>query len=433
MKILVLSNTPWNNNNSFGNSFSSIFEGMDDIEIANIYCQNGNPDNSVVTKYFQITEKMLIRNLLDKKKPSGIEVFEKNQPKMSEKEESVLTYAKKKRWWIMFWARDFIWKIGRWESPELKKFIDEFNPDLLFMPIYYSNYLNDIVGFIKKYTQKPMLGYISDDNYTLRQFNLSPFYWIDRLHKRKKVKNSVMCCEHLYVISEIQKREYENCFQIPCKVLWKGADFYNKPQYSKNHGIIKLIYTGNIGAGRYKQLATIGEVLKQINQEEKKAELDIYTLTPMTDKMKKALDIPNAINLKGGVGASEIARIQESADVLVHVESFDLKSRLAVHQSFSTKIVDYLYRAKCILAVGPEDVASIEYLRNNDAAVTAVNKNELVKVMEELVRDRTLLDTYGEKAWECGKRNHQRKEIQEMLQRDFEEIIHESSTNQRSL
>ena len=36
MKILVLSSTPWTNDNSFGNSFSNIFEGIEDVEIANI-------------------------------------------------------------------------------------------------------------------------------------------------------------------------------------------------------------------------------------------------------------------------------------------------------------------------------------------------------------------------------------------------------------
>lgn len=107
----------------------------------------------------------------------------------------------------MFWARDFVWKIGRWCSPELKAFIDDFKPDVIFQPIYYSNYISDIALFIKKYTGVPMVGYISDDCYTLRQFNLSPLYWIDRLHKRKKVKQVFMSCEFVYVISEIQKRE----------------------------------------------------------------------------------------------------------------------------------------------------------------------------------------------------------------------------------
>ena len=60
MRILVISNTPWSNDNSFGNSFSNIFEGIPDIEVANIACRPGHPTSYLVKKYFQITEKSLI-------------------------------------------------------------------------------------------------------------------------------------------------------------------------------------------------------------------------------------------------------------------------------------------------------------------------------------------------------------------------------------
>ena len=153
-----------------------------------------------------------------------------------------------------------------------------------------------------------------------------------------------------------------------------------------------------------------------------KIELDIYTQTPMSKKMEKVLDIP-CINMKGGIPASKVDEVQNDADILVHVESFDLKSRLAVHQSFSTKIVDYLYKGKCILAVGPHDVASIDYLKKNDAALVATNRDELKTVLERIVNDKDILEMYGEKAWSCGKKNHQRKEIQERLKKDFAAVI----------
>ena len=59
MKILILSSTPWTKDNSFGNSFSNIFEGLEDVEIANIYCKYGKPETDLVSKFFQITEKSM--------------------------------------------------------------------------------------------------------------------------------------------------------------------------------------------------------------------------------------------------------------------------------------------------------------------------------------------------------------------------------------
>ncbi len=424
MRVLVLSNTAWNNNNSFGNSFSNIFEGLENVDIANIFCRQEKPKNNVVSRYFQITEKALLKNLCNKNHPSGKVVYVDNAEEMTDNEIKAFDYARKKRWRVMFWLRDMIWKVGRWKSYELKTFIDDFNPDLLFMPIYYSSYLNDILVFIKEYTNKPMLGYISDDCYTLRQFSLSPFYWIDRLYKRRKVKKSIDMCEILYVISDIQKKEYDKCFNKDCKILWKINDFDEQPVYEEHSDIIKLVYTGNIGTGRYKQLSLIGKQLAEINKDKKIMELDIYTQTPLSKKMQKALDLPG-INMKGGIPVSEVDSVQNSADILVHVESFDLKDRLAVHQSFSTKIVDYLYKGKCILAVGPHDVASIDYLKKNDAALVAVNSEELKTVLERAANNKDLLWEYGKKAWDCGKKNHQRKDIQARLKQDFEFFVKE--------
>ena len=53
MKILIVSNSPWRNENSFGNSFSNIFEGIPDLEIANVYCKYGTPKNNCVSRFTQ--------------------------------------------------------------------------------------------------------------------------------------------------------------------------------------------------------------------------------------------------------------------------------------------------------------------------------------------------------------------------------------------
>lgn len=124
MKILVLSNTAWANNNSFGNSFSNIFSGIPDLEFASIYCRYGKPDNEFEMRYFKITEKSLLRNLADSGYPSGCQVFTKREKteELSQKQKKYYDNARKKRWQIFFWVRDLIWKIGRWDSLQLRTF-----------------------------------------------------------------------------------------------------------------------------------------------------------------------------------------------------------------------------------------------------------------------------------------------------------------------
>lgn len=426
MKILIVSNTPWSKENSFGNSFSNIFEGIPDLEFANISCRTVTDLDSIVSACFEISEKSLLKNLKDKRSPSGkkIDIEALKNCKKSAEESNVKTFARKKRWQVLFWARDLIWKLGRWKSQELLDFIDDFKPDLIFQPVYYSSYLNDIACFIQEYTNVPMLGYISDDCYTLRQFSLSPLYWIDRLYKRKKVKKTVDKCEILYVISDIQKQDYEKVFTPPCKVLTKCANFTEPPQLKTSYNTpLQLVFTGNIGTNRWKTLALIANALREINRDGTKAELRIYTATPITEKMKQALDIDGVSYLMGTVPASEISRIQSEADILVHVEAMDKKNKLAVRQSFSTKLVDYFKAARPILAVGPKDVASIYHLLQNNCALVADNEAELIEKISNCIENPNCLHTLAENAYVCGNRCHDAAKMKKMLYADLKNTV----------
>ena len=66
---------------------------------------------------------------------------------------------------------------------------------------------------------------------------------------------------------------------------------------------------------------------------------------------------------------------------------------------------------------------------NNDAAMVATNIDEINEKVNELIMDRDLIEEYGKKAWICGKRNHQIKDIQKKLVKDFQELVNESSAD----
>lgn len=424
MKVLVFSSTPWNTDNSFGSSYSSIFEGIDNIEFVNIYCTPGFPKNKINAKYFQITEKNLLKNLFNKNIKTGVEVSpDINFEELNEKETQLINSIKKKRWRVFFWLRRFLWRISRWKSIELKNFILKYKPDIIFVPLYHSTYLNRIILFIKEFTGLKMVGYVSDDIYSLKQFSLSPFYWIDRLITRIQIKKTVDKCEYIYVISDIQKNEYEKIFNKECRILTKGANF-DKPDYKKhNNKPLKMVYTGNIGGGRWKSLATLGRVLAVINKNDIKMQLYIYSMTPLTRVMERALNIENIVFFMGGIPSEQVPAIQEDADILVHVEPTDLKGKLLVRHSFSTKIVDYFRAARAVFAIGWPKAASIDYLIQNDAALVAFDQKSITEQLQKIVNNMEILSEYAQKAWECGKRNHQINEIQKNLYNDLQALI----------
>lgn len=419
MRILIISNTPWNDSNSFGSSFSNIFGGNPDYTIANVCCMPGTPDTEVCSRFFQITERGIINSIRRKGTSSGKEIFiDKNK---NDRESTLVKKAKILRWQIFFWGRDMIWATGKWRSKELDGFVKDFNPDLIVLPIYYSTYLNSIGSYIKNLTGKPVVGYISDDCYTMKQFSLSPFFWIDRFIKRRYVRKGIDICETLYTITETQKREYGEIFGDKCKVLFKGGEFSDfSHRKTTLNSPLKYIYTGNIGSGRWKTLALIGDAIAKTGNN---AELVIYSQTPLSESDMKRLLRSGSVKFMGGIPPSEVKGVQRDADVLVHVESFELSERYKARLSFSTKVVDYLEAGRCILAVGWEKTGAIEYLSEHDAAYVITDRKEIDDRIAELSGNHEKIIEYGSKGFRTGKLYHQIDEIRGGLYKTLSEVI----------
>lgn len=390
-------------------------------ELASIYTRNGLPDQRI-KKAFRVNEKMLLKRLLGKSKQVGEVVTQRygENAKLTEVNKSIMRYAQKKRYTVMFWMQDLLWCLNFWKSPELENFIETYNPDVVFTLLSNNIFLNRIILHILKITKKNLVLYAWDNNFLWNKYQRSPLRWINQFFERIYMHKVVKKADKFYVISDIQKKDYEKAFGVPCKILTKSDDFSVPPQIKKEYNNpLQLVFTGNIGTNRWKSLALIANVLKEINNETVKAQLRIYTGTPLTDKMKKNLNVEGTSFIMGSVPASEIPQIQSDADMLVHVEAMDLKNKLAVRQSFSTKIVDYFKAARPILAVGPHDVASIDHLIKNDCALTAETTDELITKLKSVIDNPQKLTEIALKGYECGKRHHDKTKMNQMLENDL--------------
>lgn len=424
MKILFISRQPIANQNSVGQSCLNAFRGLSAWQYASVFCTYGKPDDILDLECFQITEKMLIENLKDHTKPAGCVVLpETVSVCRSQRDQSTYDFARKMRWNILFRIRNLIWKVGRWKSPQFKAFLDDFKPDLIFSLVPNGDCFGDIAMFAKQYTGAPMVGWVWDDTYNFYEFSLSPFVWIDRAIRRKKMLKNVNSLELLYVISEIQKREYESIFNPPCKILTKSANFNeNAPDCPVPDGVLKLLYAGNLGSERWRSLALIADAVEKLNREGYALELNIYSPTPLKKHQKQKL-VRRGVALRPPIPYKELQKKQQDVNILIHVEGLSRKSQLSVHQSFSTKLVDYFALGKCIFAIGTEYEASIFHLLQNDAAIVAQTPQEVYSKLKELTEHRERISEYGKKAYICGKKYHNKAEMETMLKNDLIRVV----------
>ena len=91
---------------------------------------------------------------------------------------------------------------------------------------------------------------------------------------------------------------------------------------------------------------------------------------------------------------------------------------------------------KCIFAVGTEDMASIKHLKDHNAAVIAENKAMVYSRLKWLLLDTNRILRYGQMAYRCGAKCHNKVSMQNMLIEDLkkaERTRYESFTDKRSV
>jgi len=426
VKVLLITSMPWRNDNNIGNSYSNLFGSLDNVEFAHIYCREGMPQNAICHRYFQITEKSLIKNLKNRKSPTGKAFYLKDAMDTPMDIHSA-AYDKLRvmRWQIFFIARDLIWKVGRWRTPELDKFVEDFKPDLIFGTFTYMPNINEMMIHLKDKFNLPLILYSWDDVYSLRHYSLSPFFWIRKFYQRYYMKKCAQKCEFMYTISKEMKNEYHDYFHKECRMLYKGYDFIGEaPVKAKVETPIQLVFMGNIGAGRWKALAKLVKALGEINQNAPLAFLNIYTLSPKTDEMLKVLQSEGTSKVNDVVPNDEVMKVQRDADILIHVEPY-VKADVSFYRlSFSTKLVDYFYNARCIIALGGK-TASMSYLEENDCGLVFYDLSKLKSSLEDLFHSPDKILDYGKKSWDCGQRNHQRITILNELKNTFDNYAKE--------
>jgi len=423
IKILLITSMPWREDNNIGNSYSNLFGDIDEFEIAHIYCRDGMPYNSKVKKYYQITESRLFKNILKRSVAVGksFEMDASDNAKDSEPQSKAMNKVRILRWELFFVMRDIIWFCGRWKDEKLYKFIEDFKPDLIFGTLTYMSNINRMMVDLHKRYNLPLVLYSWDDVYSWNHFSWNPLFIIRKLYNRHYIRKSVAESCLMYTITKEMQKEYGSYFNRECKLLYKGYDFKGEPTLKVATKPYRLVFMGNIGAGRWKALVQLAKALETINANGTTAFLDIYTLSPTSSEMVKAMNIEGTARLNKAVPQNEVMKTQQSADILVHVEPLNKRDASFYRLSFSTKLVDYMYNARCILGIGLK-TSTLSYIEDNNAGVVVNDFSKTKAVLESLFNNPKSITDYGRNAWNCGKRNHEKEKIKAMLVEDLTEI-----------
>lgn len=426
MKVLIISAEVWRDDTNGGNVLSNIFGGSG-YEFAQIYCNPGQPQNKLCKNYYQMTDSMMIHSILGNAKPGKVIRYSEYPCDFSYKDQiaepenkKFYNFFRNYRFEIFYVIRSLIWKLAKWKNEELENFIKNFNPDIIFAPCYASHELLAIDRFAKEVAGVPVISYISDDNYGLRQFRVDPVYWLNRFVLRKNMRKTFKTYDLIYTMTDEQKEEYEKALNCNMKILKKSGDFEKVPAKQCVNKPIRLIYAGGIYCGRWKTLSKIAESIKEINKDSVKMVLDIFTGNQLTEKQKKLLDDGVNSRVHSAVSQQELKEEYLKSDIALHVESFDLKNKLLTRLSFSTKIIDCMASGCAVMAVCWKEHSGYIYLKNNDIAICVDDYRNISSVLNRCVDNQDIILEYAQKVKDFGIKNHSYGNIHKEFLEDFE-------------
>ncbi len=410
-KILVVTINAWKDNTGI-NTLINFFKHWEPDRVAQVYTRSDSPSTAVCKEFFQISENAVIKSVIKRGIKTGRVVFntapeEKTIDTNSQEESRKYSFFRKHRSEVFEFAREMAWRLGKWKTKELDDFIDNCDADIIFIPVYAYAYMGNLQSYIIKRLNKPVVTYIADDVYFYKQIKGNPMFYINRFFQRRTVRMIMKHNKKLFVIAPKLKEVFDKEFSTDCAILAKGINFENFPFEEKEPNTpIRLVYTGKTNIGRWKSLNLIARAIEKINDGEPKMELLIYTKDELTDKTSKALNIPGASRVMGGISMDEVMLVQKEADIVVFAECMEKKYKDIAWLSFSTKLTDYMSNGKCILAVGAEDIAPIEYLRKNDCALCASSFDEIYNMLDKIAKSPEIIGDYARKAYDCGVNNH---------------------------
>ncbi len=416
MKVLILSLENWNNNVNGGNVLSNIFSGLN-FEIEQIYCSAGLPNTTLCNKYYQITDKMVIDNVLKGKETGRIFESDFNNSDDFRFENKS---KKGKRWEIIFLIRELFWKLSKIDNKNFVSFIKDFNPDIIFAPCYGNVRMLRLTRLVSKYTSAPIVSYVSDDLYSYNVINFNPLFWIRRWNLRRNVRKTSKLYSLMYTMTNQQLQEYEKELNVPMKILRKGCkhrgiNFIKKPY--------KIIFAGNLYLNRSDVLCKLAEVIGRYNKDKLNFVLEIYSGSSLSKEQYNILNNGYDTFFNSLIDSEQLKAKYKECSIALHVESFNLKNSLITRLSFSTKITDCLQSGAALMAICPTNNAGFQYLKDEDCAICIDNIDDIDFYINKIMSDENYLKTYAEKAKDCIERNHVKSENDKMIIEDFYKVI----------
>lgn len=407
MKVLIVSHNPVCTYNNMGKTLLSLFCDFSKDELCQLYVYPSFPDVDACRSYYRITDSEILHGFGVKKVKGKIISPFSGENKVFDSDVGAYFYKSKRNHGPVFsMLRDLMWRCSRWFGNDLKKWLENEKPTHIFLAPGTSTFIYKIAFTIADYCKIPVTTYYADDYYFVMP-PISVLAKINSFRVRAAIKKYSVMSEQLIVISEGMRQLYEKMSSRNTTVIMTGVSSQMCIEQTPHCiNASELTYMGNLDCQRYKTLELMGRAITKINKKmNTRFQINVYT-NEQDPSILDLLRSTGSVVVRGFVTGDCYWKTFNSANAFIHVEAFDIKSIDRVKNSISTKIPDCLASGKPFLAVGPEAVASIKYLRENGCAYVISDTSRLEEELQKFLFEKDIQKQIAEKALITVKRNH---------------------------
>ena len=422
MKVLIISHNPISTQSNMGKTFLSLFSQFQKEELCQLYIYPVIPNEERCASYYRVTDKDILKCLCRFQKP-GAQIharhISKKQGLYENPGDQSFYKNRKNKSAMRRLMRDVIWKIAPWYNSNLRTWLDQEDPDCIFVAPGVAKFLYDIALQISKKRNIPIVTYICDEYY----FAKKPKQWLDALRLKmlqRKMEQLMHKSSHLVVISEELKEAYAAYFGLKTTTIMTGASLAIAEKARVKENPKDICYFGNIRCNRYITLEEIGKALDDLNRQYgTEFCLKIYS-AEKDPEILKVFEGVNSVELCGFVTGAEFNHAFQCADLLIHTEAFDEASIDFTKHSVSTKIADCLASGIPMIAYGPESISSMAHLLRHECAIAAISAETLQRTLRLALLDKEVRVQVAEKALTVAMQYHDSenngKALREILQ-----------------
>ncbi|MBR3831712.1 MAG: hypothetical protein IKJ52_10785 [Muribaculaceae bacterium] len=294
----------------------------------------------------------------------------------------------------------------------IDNFIQEFKPDYIYSLLASDAIMGLCLSISNKYNI-PIIPHFMDDWQGV-MFTNSAILYPARKRLISNLKKVLKKSPFALTISEKMAREYTAKYKCNCISLMNCINARAEIERKEIGREIKIIFSGGLHLNRADSIEMFCKALSNIK--DFNFTLELFTSNDNWNKYSHQFADYGFVRYGGFVSQEEILKKNEEADILLHVESFNELMKKYTRLSISTKIPEYLSSQRLIIAIGPSDIASIEYLRENDAALILGNNiQDNTMALYNLLNNKGGIDNIINNAYSTYKTNHVQAELHKNL------------------